>query len=70
MSDLKERLRGVVNDGVLLGMKMAMETLRSAKPHVSAENQTWDSAICILDITRSEYEARAILSSIQDKTDD
>ena len=59
MSDIERTLQGAVRDGMILGLSMAIDTLAAAKPSVDAENQTWDTAVAVLNITLAEYQAKA-----------
>ena len=57
MAKLDEAMKGAVQDGMVLGISMAIDCLDAAKPNVSTENQTWDSAIAVLNNVRAEYQA-------------
>lgn len=59
-SVIENMLLGATHDGMKLGMKMAVEMLEAAKPRVDVANQTWDSAIAVLNIQRAELEAKAL----------
>jgi hypothetical protein len=58
-------IRGAVDDGIELGLRMAIDCLKGAQPGVAVENQTWDSALALLAIVKAEHEARAALSGRQ-----
>lgn len=61
MTDLvKEALADTVRDGILIGIAMAMDALKAAQPFVDPANQTWDSAVAVLNLTKAEYEQRRL----------
>lgn len=57
MTDLiAKHLRGAVDDGMALGLRMAIDSLTTAQPSVAPENQTWDSAIAVLNLIKHQLE--------------
>lgn len=57
MAALDDAMKGAVQDGMVLGISMAIDFLAEAKARVDVENQTWDSAIAVLEIMRANYPA-------------
>lgn len=53
-----EHLKEAVRDGMEVGCQMAIDALLAAQPHTDRENQTWDSAVAVLALVKSEYQKR------------
>ena len=47
-----------IRDGISIGMRMASETLGKAREMVVEENQTWPSAIAIINMARAEFDKK------------
>lgn len=50
VEDINDFGISLVMDGQENGIELAIDALKSIKPEVDQENQTWDSAIAVLEM--------------------
>jgi hypothetical protein len=56
----RDQLGDMAGEAMEAGLESAIELLQSAQPSVAVENQTWDSAIAVLNIFLAKAKAARV----------